>query len=107
MNIFYKRSFLLLIFIGYTIFAWAQQLDTTGKTIIRAAGTEYLRSSFYQSLWGHNYRMEWASPVAFPILRLDTALGGLQPYKEGGGHQSKSLHLKTKEGKEYAMRSVN
>ena len=43
----------------------------------------------------------------FPILMLDTAYGGLTPYKEGGGHQSKSLHLKTKEGKEYAMRSVN
>ena len=107
MNIFYKRFFLLLLFIACTIFAPAQQLDTTGKTIIRAAGTEYLRSSFYQSLWGHNYRIEWATPVSFPVLRLDTALGGLQPYKEGGGHQSKSLHLKTKEGKEYAMRSIN
>lgn len=107
MIIFFKRFFLALVFVGCIIFASAQQLDTTGKTIIRAAGTEYLRSPFYQSLWGHNYRMEWATPVTFPILRLDTAFGGLQPYKEGGGHQSKSLHLKTKEGKEYAMRSIN
>ncbi|MEP6595574.1 MAG: BamA/TamA family outer membrane protein [Ginsengibacter sp.] len=88
------------------IFVSAQQPDTA-KTIIRSAGTEYLRSPFYQSLWGHNYRQEWATPVSFPILMLDTAFGGLVPYKEGGGHQSKSLHLKTKEGKQYAMRSVN
>ena len=107
MNIFYKIFFISLPFIGCTIFTSAQRPDTTGKTIIRAAGTEYLRSPFYQSLWGHNYRMEWVTPVSFPVLKLDTALGGLTPLKQGGGHQSKSLHLKTKEGKVYTMRSVN
>lgn len=106
MKIFCLRFFLFLLFSGCAIFAWAQQTDTS-KTIIRAAGTQYLRSSFYQSLWGHNYRLEWATPVSFPILKLDTAFGGLTPEKEGGGHQSKSLHLKTKEGKQYVMRSVN
>ena len=89
------------------IFTSAQQPDTSGKTIIRAAGSEYLKSANYQSLWGHNYRIEWATPVSFPILKLDNAFGGLKPLKEGGGHQSKSLHLKTKDGKLYAMRSVN
>src|SRR5688500_17542638 len=84
MNIFCKNFFLSLIFIGCTIFASAQQLDTSGKTIIRAAGTEYLRSPFHQSLWGRNYRLEWATPVPFPILKLDTAFGGLAPHKEGG-----------------------
>lgn len=107
MNILYKNFFLWLIFIGCTILASAQQPDTSGRTIIRGAGTEYFRPPFYQSLWGHNYRLEWATPVSFSKLMLDTAFGGLVPYKEGGGHQSKSLHLKTKEGKEYAMRSVN
>ncbi|MEP6594286.1 MAG: hypothetical protein ABJA71_00005, partial [Ginsengibacter sp.] len=101
------KVILLMAFIGCTIFASAQQPDTSGKTIIRAAGSEYLRSANHQSMWGHNYRIEWATPVSFPILKLDTAFGGVIPNKEGGGHQSKSLHLETKEGKEYAMRSVN
>jgi len=95
---------LLLILIVCTITTSAQQTDTA---IISAAGPEYQRSLFYQSLWGHNYRKEWVTPVQFPILILDTAYGGLTPYKEGGGHQSKSLHLKTKEEKEYVIRSVD
>src|SRR4051812_17103949 len=103
----YRKFFLLQVFIWCMISASAQQPDATGKTIIRAAGSEYLRSTNHQSMWGHNYRIEWATPVSFPILKLDTAFGGLKPVKEGGGHQSKSLHLETKEGKEYAMRSVN
>jgi hypothetical protein len=107
MNIFSERFFLILLFVSCTISALSQQSDSSGKTIIRAAGSEYLRSASYQSLWGHNYRLEWATPIPFQILNLDTIYGGLKPEKEGGGHQSKSLHLKTKDGKEYAMRSVN
>ncbi|MEO6327453.1 MAG: hypothetical protein ABIO55_00900, partial [Ginsengibacter sp.] len=94
----------LLLLTAIGISASAQQ---ESKTIIKAAGPEYERSPFYQSLWGHNYRNEWITPIAFPIFMLDTAYGGLTPYKEGGGHQSKSLHLQTKEGKQYVMRSVD
>jgi len=38
---------------------------------------------------------------------LDEAYGGLKVTKEGGGHQSKSLHLLSKDGKVYALRSVD
>ena len=103
MKIFYRFFFSLLLIVC-TISTSAQQSDTA---IISAAGPEYQRSLFYQSLWGHNYRKEWVTPIQFPILILDTAYGGSTPYKEGGGHQSKSLHLKTKEGKEYVIRSVD
>ncbi|MEO6454657.1 MAG: hypothetical protein ABIN97_11310, partial [Ginsengibacter sp.] len=96
-----NKFFLSLLLTLYTICTSAQQ------SVIKAAGAEYNRSSAYQSLWGNNYRREWTTPVSFPVLMLDTAYGGLTPYKEGGGHQSKSLHLKSKEGKEYVMRSVN
>lgn len=86
--------------------SFAQNSDTT-KQIRLAAGAEYQKSNFYQSLWGHNYRMEWTMPVTFPIFMLDTAFGGMMPVKAGGGNQSKSLQLKTKDGKYYALRSVN
>src|SRR5258706_10180290 len=98
------RFFFSQLLIACTITKSAQLSDTA---IMTAAGPEYKRSSFYQSLWGHNYRKEWIAPLQFPILMLDTTYGGLTPYKEGGGHQSKSLHLKTKEEKEYAIRSVD
>lgn len=99
-----KFILVLVLSVGYVIYSFAQQ---AGETIIKAAGPQYKRSPFYQSLWGYNYRREWATPVSFPILRLDTIFGGLKPEKEGGGHQSKSLHLKSKSGKEYVIRSVD
>lgn len=37
---------------------------------------------------------------------LDTLYGGLEVTKEGGGHQSYSIRLKDKSGKEYSMSSL-
>jgi len=80
--------------------------DTTGyKTVI--AGTQYKRSAIHQFLWGRNYRKEWSTPVKFPILMLDTTKGGLTPFKAGGGHQSKSLQLKSSSGEIYKLHSVD
>ncbi|MGI8951802.1 MAG: ShlB/FhaC/HecB family hemolysin secretion/activation protein [Chitinophagaceae bacterium] len=88
--------------------AFAQTLvDSTKKYVIISAGPEYKSSSFHQWLWGKNYRKEWTTPVKVPVLFLDTAKGGLAAYKAGGGHQTKSLHVKTKDEKEYALRSVD
>lgn len=75
------------------------------KTV--AAGPEYKASAFHQWLWGKNYRREWTTPVQVPIVRLDTMKGGLVPEKEGGGHQTKSLHLENKSGQEFTIRSVD
>ncbi|MEO6405387.1 MAG: hypothetical protein ABIY51_04365 [Ferruginibacter sp.] len=72
-----------------------------------SAGPQYKRPSFYQWLWGTNYRKEWTRPVTLPVLYLDTLRGGLISIKEGGSNQSKSLQLKTAAGKEYALRSVD
>ncbi len=75
------------------------------KTI--AAGPQYKRPALHQFLWGKNYRTEWAAPVKFPILKLDTAKGGLYPVKAGGGHQSKSLQLKDQAERAYKLHSVD
>ena len=72
-----------------------------------SVGAEYKKSSFYEWLWGRNYRKEWTTPVKFPVLMLDTLKGGMISYKEGGSNQSKSLHIKTTGDKEYALRSVD
>jgi hypothetical protein len=56
---------------------------------------------------GEHYRKEWACPVDFPVLDLDTEAGGLTAEKLGGGFQTKSLRLKGVDGKEYVLRSVN
>jgi hypothetical protein len=65
------------------------------------------RSAFYEWLWGHNNRVEWNTAVDVPVLWLDTAYGGLHPYKMGGGNETKSLRLRAVNGKEFVLRSIN
>lgn len=57
-------------------------------------------------LIGKNYRKEWTTPVKVPVLNLGTEMGGLTPEKQGGGKQTKSLRLEDKNGKEWALRSI-
>ncbi len=103
-----KLTLLLLSAIVTTVRIVAQNnTDSSHKTKTVVAGAEYKRSSLHQSLWGKNYRKEWSTPVRVPVLYLDDAKRGLKPDEAGGGHQTKSLHLKTKDDKEYALRSVN
>ncbi len=99
-------TYLGLTFVYLNSIAQQPVADTTATKTI-AAGPEYKGSRFYQKLWGKNHRVEWTTPVYVPILKLDTAFGGLIPYKAGGGNESKSLKLRTKSGKEYALRSIN
>jgi hypothetical protein len=102
------RSYICLGLVCITLKATAQTpvTDTTAYKSIVAAPA-YKRPPFYQWLWGSNHRIEWTTPVRVPVLQLDTAFGGLTPYKIGGGNESKSLRLRTKYGKEYVLRSIN
>ena len=74
---------------------------------IIAAGPQYGRSSFHQTLWGKHYRTEWTTPVSVKEFLLDTAAGGLTPYQEGGGRQTTSLRLHDRNNKEYVIRSID
>jgi len=97
-------SFIILTEKGFT----QDKLADTSAFKLIAAGSAYKnKSKFYQWLWGRNRRIEWTTPVHVPILWLDSARGGLVPYKTGGGNETKSLRLKTEEGKEYSLRSIN
>ena len=102
------RSYLWLGLFCISLTATAQTpvADTATKKCI-AAAPAYKRPPFYQWLWGRNHRVEWTTPVCVPIILLDTAFGGLIPYRIGGGNESRSLRLRTKEGKEYTLRSIN
>ncbi|WP_232622915.1 metallophosphoesterase [Pareuzebyella sediminis] len=67
---------------------------------------EIERSGFFKFLWGDRYRTYYGMKVAAPTVNLDTIFGGLKPVHKGGGHQSKSLRLRHKSGKEYVMRAL-
>ncbi|SHI65461.1 Calcineurin-like phosphoesterase [Pseudozobellia thermophila] len=67
---------------------------------------EIERSRFFKFLWGERYRKYYATKITAPTVDLDTLMGGLEPVRKGGGHQSKSLRLRHKSGKEYVMRAL-
>ncbi|MCX7549950.1 metallophosphoesterase [Xanthomarina sp. F2636L] len=64
------------------------------------------KSSFHKFLWGKRYREDYSTLVSAPVVYLDTLMGGLKPFRKGGGTQSKSLHLKTSDGTRYVMRAM-
>ena len=64
------------------------------------------KSGFYRFLWGKRYRKYFGTEVVAPTVDLDTLFGGLKPVRKGGGHQSKSLRLEDKDGREYVMRAL-
>lgn len=67
---------------------------------------EVNKSKFFQFIWGDRYREYFGTKVLAPTVLLDTLLGGLTPVRRGGGHQSRSLRLKDKKGREYVMRAL-
>ncbi|MEO8412901.1 MAG: BamA/TamA family outer membrane protein [Ginsengibacter sp.] len=83
------------------------ETDSTPKLKIASAGPQYKRSKWHNFFWGKNYRKEWSTDVPFPVFFLDSIKGGVTPAKLGGGHQTTSLHLETKDGKNYTLRSVD
>lgn len=64
------------------------------------------KSGFFKTIWGERYRKYYGTSVTAPTVNLDTLFGGLTPVRKGGGHQSKSLRLRHKNGKEYVMRAM-
>ncbi len=58
-------------------------------------------------LWGDHYRAEYNTTIKLPALNLATYKGGVVPVKKGGGYQTNSLRLEGKDGRQYALRSID
>ena len=72
-----------------------------------AAGKQYSASNFHQLFFGPHYREDWTSEITVPLLHLDTAFGGLEILGKGGGRQTKSLKMRSPDGRQYVFRSVD
>ncbi|HSN61746.1 MAG TPA: hypothetical protein VLR49_12475, partial [Ferruginibacter sp.] len=82
--------------------------DSNGvKMATMPAGPQFAASGWKQFWWGKHWRREWLLPVSFPFFDIDTTAGGLTPIKKGGGHQTKSLRLLSKAGREYVLRTID
>lgn len=90
---------------GFTQTGPKAEGDTVSRIVV--ASDRYQQNNFYQWLWGRHYREVWNTPVRVPVLDLETAGGGLTPVRRGGGWQTRTLHLKGKDGHDYVLRSID
>jgi len=67
---------------------------------------ETKKSGFHNFLWGKHYRGLYSRPVNARTALLDTLYGGLHAVEAGGGHQTRSLKLEDRKGKQYTMRAL-
>ncbi|GAA4320029.1 hypothetical protein GCM10023115_46820 [Pontixanthobacter gangjinensis] len=115
---------LLVVFIGLTYWS-ASSTDKEFKTceiknfedlekvnfkehdsVLVAPSSLYEGNILKAFMQGKNYREAWSTPVKVPIAFLDTLKGGMKIKKEGGGKQTHSLKLESKNGITYTLRSV-
>jgi len=75
-------------------------------SVLIAPSTLYQGNFIKDLVQGTNYREAWSARVKFPIVFLDTLFGGLEVIKEGGGKQTHSLKLKSRDQTIYTLRSV-
>ncbi|MEM1002400.1 MAG: hypothetical protein AAGH46_07110 [Bacteroidota bacterium] len=76
----------------------------TTASIYKEGDTD--KSSFHKWFWGERYRDLYSTKVKAPAVDLDTLMGGVKVLRKGGGHQSKSLRVETKDGREFVMRAL-
>ncbi len=80
---------------------------STIDTVLVAASALYKADDIKLLFQGEQYRKAWATPIKAPVLFLDSLFGGVKITKEGGGKQTHSLKLKTKNNTELTLRSIN
>ncbi|WP_304144434.1 hypothetical protein [Mesoflavibacter zeaxanthinifaciens] len=79
----------------------------TKDSVLVAASDLYQADEVKKLMQGEQYRKAWSTPIKVPVMYLDTLFGGVTIEKEGGGKQTHSLKLKTKNNIELTLRSVN
>ncbi len=85
--------------------------DTTSKVefvykdyVKSAASVQYKKANGVQRLFnGNNYRKEWSTPVNLKVFNVNKEKGGFTIEGVGGGKQTRSLQLKDKQGREWAL----
>lgn len=89
---------------------WAMEnysIETVPDSVTVVAGPWYDRGSVHHIFFGEKYRDLWQTPVEVAVLQWDETKRGLEPVKIGGSQQTIGLDVEDKEGREWALRSVN
>ena len=84
----------------------AQQNRTKDSITIAISPVYDSVSNAHRFFLGESYRKLWAAPVRMRILDLQKEHGGMTVLQLGGGMQTRSLRLKSADGREWALRTV-
>ncbi|APY00439.1 hypothetical protein [Lacinutrix venerupis] len=76
-------------------------------SVLISASTLYKANNIKTLMQGEQYRKAWEAPIKVPIVFLDSLKGGLKILKEGGGKQTHSIKLLSKNGTKYTLRGIN
>jgi hypothetical protein len=79
----------------------------TADSVWVTAGSHYRSGALHQFLFGTHYREVWTTPVQVEVLHLDRFDGGLEPTREGGGRQTRSLRFRSAAGRQFVFRSTD
>ena len=82
--------------------------DSFPKTVQTSIYTkeETEKTGIYKTLLGNRYRKLYSRKITAKVATLDTLYGGLEIVRAGGGHQTRSLRLATKDGRQLNMRAL-
>lgn len=76
--------------------------------VIAPASDQYKKTNAIQRFFnGNNYRKEWSTPVSLKVFNVNQEKGGFTIEGVGGGKQTKSLQLLDKQGREWALRTID
>jgi len=108
-NIDLKKCAFGALLLTLSVHSFAQhnlkKYDSTTQHEITVAANPSLKGNWFKKVFiGENYRREWIQPVQVPFLDLKKQ--GLKPIKEGGGKETKSLHVEENDGTGWALRSI-
>src|SRR2546421_1619520 len=84
-----------------------EAVGDSARTETLAAGPRYQAGWLTRFLLGGQWREIWTTPIEVPVLNLESFDGGLIPERRGGGQQTKSLRLKSGNGRIWGFRSVD
>lgn len=81
-------------------------LNFKDQTVVAHVSDQYEASKGKKRWFGTNYRNIWKQDFTIPIFDIGEEHGGLKIVQRGGGFQTKSLRLESKEGRQYVLRSI-
>ena len=103
--LYLKLKLVAFLFAGMISDLSAQRLP---DSVTVPASERYKKLGLTKRIFlGTNYRKEWSTPVRMPVFDICDTQKGYTIKGLGGGFQTKSLQLRDREGREWALRTVD